>query len=190
VLKDHTVAVAPAPGPVGNPDGGSSFTIWQPGLAIIISRAHTPSIYIWKTNVTAWSPDGNYLVEGIGLKAVIEQSGHPFPDPVLLAALHLEHTPLLPVHDTALLRATFGSLAIAWRPDGRILAATNFTGSVDLFDCATGQKLGTLFTPMNHTPISGSPALLRWSPDGTRLLLSSAQWGIVNVWGPGQLPQT
>jgi hypothetical protein len=186
VLKDHTVAAAPAPGPVGNPDGGSSFTIWQPGLAIIISQAHTPSVYIWKTNVIAWSPDGNYLVEGIGLKAVIEPSGHPFPDPVILAALHLEHTPLLPVHDTALLRATFGSLAIAWRPDGRILAATNFTGSVDLFDCATGQKLGTLFTPMNRTPISGSPALLRWSPDGTRLLLSSAQWGIVNVW---QLPQ-
>ena len=136
--------------------------------------------------MTAWSPDGNYLVEGIGLKAVIEQSGHPFPDPLVLAALHLDHTPLLPVHDTALLRATFGSLAIAWRPDGRILAATNFTGSVDLFDCVTGHKLGTLLTPKNRTPISGSSALLRWSPDGTRLLLSSAQWGIVNVW---QLPQ-
>ena len=188
LLKDHTVIVAPQPGPIGNPDGGDSFTIWQPGLAIIISRAHTPSVYIWKTTVTAWSPDGNYLVEGFGLKAIIGSSGHPFPSSSILNDLHLNNTPLLPVHDTAILRATFGSLAMAWRSDGRVLAVTNFTGTVDLYDCVTGQKLATLFMPMNQAPISGSPALLRWSPDGTRLLLSSAQWGIVNIWGPGQLP--
>ena len=189
VLKDHTVAVAPPPGPVGNPDGGNSFTIWQPGLAIILSQAHSPSVYIWKTSVTAWSPDGNYLINGLVLKVIMEPSSHPFPDPLILAELHLNGTPLIPVHDTALLRATSGSLAIAWRPDGRILATTNFTGPVDLYDCATDHKLSTLQVPANRTPISGSPALLRWSPDGTHVLLSSAQWGIVNVWGPGQLPQ-
>jgi WD40 repeat protein len=188
LLKERTAIVAPQPGPVGNPDGGNWFTIWQPGLAIILSQAHSPSIYIWKTSVTAWSPDGNYLVQGVVMKAIIEASGYPFPNASILNDLHLNHTPLLPVHDTALLRATFGSLAIAWRPDGRVLAATNFTGTVDLYDCVTGQKLATLFTPMNHPPISGTPALLRWSPDGTHLLLSSAQWGILNIWGAGQLP--
>jgi WD40 repeat protein len=188
LLKEGTAIVAPQPGPIGNPDGGSSFTIWQPGLAIILSQAHSPSIYIWKTSVTAWSPDGNYLVEGVSLKAIIEPSGRHFPNEGILNDLHLNHTPLLPIRDTALLRATLGSLAMAWRPDGRVLATTNFTGSVDLYDCATGQKLATLIPHMNHTPISGSPALLRWSPDGTRLLLSSAQWGIINTWGPGQLP--
>ena len=187
LLKDHTVIEAPQSGAIGNPDGGNSFTIWQPGLAIIISRAHSPSVYVWKTSVTAWSPDGNYLVEGFDLKAIIEPSGHPFPNSGILNDLHMNNAPLLTVHDRALLRATFGSLAIAWRSDGRVLAATNFTGTVDLYDCVTGQKLATLFVPVKHPPISGSPAVLRWSPDGTHLLLSSAQWGIMNIWGPGQL---
>lgn len=182
VLKDNRIAMTTPLGPVGNPDGGNFFTIWQPGLAIILSQAHSPAVNLWKTSITAWSPDGNYLVEGINLKAILAPSGHPFPDPLLLNDLHLAHTPLLPVHDTALLRATSGSLAIAWRPDGRVLATTNFTGSVDLFDAATGQQLGTLLPSINRTPISGSTALLRWSPDGAHLLLSSAQWGIMNIW--------
>ena len=186
VLKDNRVAMTIPLGPVGNPDGGNFFTIWQPGLAIILSQAHSPAVNLWKTSITAWSPDGNYLVQGINLKAILEPSGHPFPDPLLLNDLHLAHTPLLPVHDTALLRATSGSLAIAWRPDGGVLAATSFTGSVDLFDAATGQKLGTLLTSLNRTPISGATALLRWSPDGTHLLLSSAQWGILNIWAATQ----
>src|SRR5205807_1678212 len=116
---------------------------------------HSPAVYIWKTSITAWSPDGNYLVQGVVMKAIIEPSGHPFPNPMILNDLHMNHTPLLPVHDTALLRATFGSLAIAWRPDGRVLAASNFTGSVDLYDCATGKKLTTLLTPRTRSPISG-----------------------------------
>jgi WD40 repeat protein len=189
VLNDQTLVPPPPVGPVGNPDGGYSFTIWQPGVAIIVSQAHSPSVYIWKTNVAAWSADGNYLVEGINLRAIIEPTGSPFPDPMVLTALNLNHTPLLPVHDTALLRATSGSLAIAWRPDGRVLATTNFTGSVDLYDCTTGQMLESLKVLANRPPIAGSSAMLRWSPDGTHLLLSSAQWGILNIWGPGQLPQ-
>ncbi len=189
VLKEQSIVAAPPLGSVGNADGGNFFTIWQPGLAIIVSQAHSPTVYIWKTDVTAWSPDSKYLVEGINLKAVMELPDHPFPNPSLLAELNLQHAPLLPVHDTALLQAAFGSLAIAWRLDGQVLAATNFTGSVDLFDCTTGHKLGTLLTPMHHTPISGSTALLRWSPDGSHLLLSSAQWGILNVWSTAQLIQ-
>jgi WD40 repeat protein len=189
VLKDNTLVPSPPSGPVGNPDGGDSFTIWQPGVAIIVSQAHSPSVYIWKTNVTAWSADGNYLVDGINLRAIIEPSSHPFPDPMLLTALNLNHAPLLPVHDTALLRAISGSLAIAWRQDGRVLATTNFTGLVDLYDCTTGQRLESLKVPAHSPPISGASAVLRWSPDGIHLLLSSAQWGILNIWGPGQLPQ-
>jgi WD40 repeat protein len=189
VLKTHSVAAAPPLAPIGNTGGGNFFTIWQPGQAITLSQAHSPAVYIWKTSITAWSPGGKYLVANMNLKALLESSDLPFPDPSFLAALNLQHTPLLPAHDTALLRAIAGSLALAWRPDGQVLAAANFTGSVDFFDCATGQKLGTLFTPMNHTPISGSATILRWAPDSTHLLLSSAQWGILNVWNTAQLTQ-
>jgi hypothetical protein len=65
------------------------------------------------------------------------------------------------------------------------------TGSgtaVSLYDCATGRRLATL--PLPRAPISllGVQAALRWSPDGSRLLLTSAQWGLAVLWGPDQLP--
>src|SRR5436309_14877331 len=53
-------AVSPAvpfsPGPVGNPDGATSFTIWQPGSANFISLADPSSVYpmyTWSTDFAA-----------------------------------------------------------------------------------------------------------------------------------------
>ncbi len=77
-------------------------------------------------------------------------------------------------------------MLLSWRPDGRVLAAFNGT-NVDLYDCATGRKLASLIPRGDNAVSLGGTDILRWSPDGSRLLLSSVTWGQVSLWEPGQL---
>jgi len=98
---------------------------------------------------------------------------------------------------------------IAWNPSGRILAAIPDAGSSDatngsassapitLYDSATGKSLATLQPPANtHASANGSSAssdinvisLLRWSADGSHLLVYSDQPGTITIWGPSILP--
>ena len=100
---------------------------------------------------------------------------------------------------------------IAWSPNGRVLAAipddisNNLTGggagssTVTFYDCATGKTIGTL-RPQASSHISApegfadpnliSISLLRWSADGSHVLVYSDQLGTITVWGPGMLPQS
>ncbi len=175
------------PGPVGNPDGDTSFTIWQPGSAHVISLEDTSRVstmYTWSTDFAAWSPDGRYLVDEIGLSGALEPPGHPFPSYKALVALGLDQAPLLPIHDAALLMVVDRATALAWSPDGRVLAAYTAGNIVNLYDCANGHKLASLLV---HTKYPAPPAqavVMRWSPDGSYLLLSSVTWGLVSLWRP------
>ncbi len=60
-------------------------------------------------------------------------------------------------------------VALAWSPDGRLLAAASpdFSGLL-LWDAASGayQRLGAGFSPLR---------LLRWSPDGSYLLAGGCE---------------
>ena len=99
----------------------------------------------------------------------------------------------------------------AWSPNGRVLAAipddisNNLTGggagssTVTLYDCATGKTIGTL-RPQLSSHISApagfadpnlvSISLLRWSANGSQVLVYSDQLGTITVSGPGMLPQS
>jgi hypothetical protein len=83
-----------------------------------------------------------------------------------------EHASDAPVLDTA----------VALRPDGREAASFTDEGTVDLFDTASGRKLASLVPRVSERSFSGRTALLRWSPDGTRLLLASGVLGTLTVW--------
>ncbi len=174
------------PGPVGNPTGSSTFTIWQSGFANWMLLEHQSSVYTWSTDFAAWSPDGRYLINGIGLKGLLSRPGLALPTQQSLVTHHLDQQPLLPAHDAALLRVATLYSAVAWRPDGRILAAYNSEDLVELYDCATGRRIGALRPQSNNGFVDGSNVLLRWSPDGSHLLLSSVRWGLVTVWEPRQ----
>jgi Tol biopolymer transport system component len=88
--------------------------------------------------------------------------------------------------------------AIDWRPDGRALAAyapENLFAPHPLiiYDCATGRQIASLLPPAVSEPsratsLIGQSIMLRWSPDGSRLLLYALALGQVVVWGPAQLP--
>ena len=176
----------PLAGPVGNPDGNAAFTIWQPGFTRITNVA---GYYKWTTVFSAWSPDGRYLIDNIELQGLFKPPDSLLPDAHALSDLMLLHYKRLLPRDVALLQAADGFPVISWRPDGRILATYAMHGSVILYDSQTGHALGTLKLPANQPLMAGSLALLRWSPDGSHLLLSSTLNGLLNIWGPGQLPQ-
>lgn len=149
--------------------------------------------------IAALSPDGRYLVEDFGLHSLLASDTTPPPSPQARAASGWGQAPLIPIRDAGLQAAlalvqtnAFSStyltgIEMAWRPDGRVLAveSQNPQHSVRLFSCATGTSVGTLI-PATKGGVSshedGESNILRWSPDGSRLLLFDTQLGTVTIW--------
>ena len=216
-------AVAPS-GPIGDPDGGGSFTAWQSGellqsASLATDSTPLPEPYLWFTSFLAWSPDGRYLSvvprnealvvpiypdttqlptgafgevqTGVAVAAAAETP----PPGALQPAL-----PYVRARDRAMsdlaqtqLSGSNGGWALAWRRDGRVLAAfgprTGAVPPLTLYDTATGREMGAL-EPVSDAGnlLAGQNDILRWSPDGTRLLLYSSGLGTICIWGPAQLP--
>ncbi|HYK84273.1 MAG TPA: hypothetical protein VEV19_02830 [Ktedonobacteraceae bacterium] len=201
-LEEQAVTVhstTSACGPIGNPSGDTTFTPWQPGQAAYVTQlptgpAHTPGIYVWNTSFVAWSPDGRYLADKLSTSGLLVLPGQAPPSQQTLVDLGADQLSMLPMRDrvikTILDRPSPDSSSgiFSWRPDGRVLAIYG-GANVLLYDCATGQKIASLI-PHGGVPIGleGNGNILRWSPDGSHLLLSSMTWGIISLWGPGQLP--
>ncbi len=59
------------------------------------------------------------------------------------------------------------ALAVAWSPDGRLLATGRSRGGVDLWDARSGRAVATFRG--HHSRVRG----LAWSPDGTRVATGS-----------------
>lgn len=176
----------PLAGPVGNPDGSPLFTIWQPGYTTFTTIA---GYYRWSTSFSAWSPDGRYLIDDITLQGYYKPPSSIIPDIQALAKLNLRYNHLLSSRNVTDLELRQGSHLVSWRPDGRVLATYFARGIVILYDSRTGQTLQTLVLPASQHLLAGSLTLLRWSFDGSHLLLSSPSYGLLNIWGPDQLPQ-
>ena len=185
-LSNRPQQPIPLTGPVGNPDGSALFTIWQPGSTTFTTIA---GYYGWSTSFSAWSPDGRYLVDDIILQGFYKPPSSIIPDIQALAKLKLRHNRLLSSRNVAALELLQGSPLVSWRPDGRVLATYFTRGMIVFYDSRTGQSLEALTLPASQHLLTGTLALLRWSPDGSHLLLSSPSYGLLNIWGPDQLPQ-
>src|SRR5579871_678266 len=180
---------------IGNPIGDASFSFWQPGQAYLItSNGNTvekPGVYFWQSTFAAWSPDGRYLIQPLVVAGRLEPAGIAPPSAQTLADFDLRQAPVLPVRDAAMLRMlrlvpqapteTAQSVALAWHPDGHVLAASGLAIDlglvVNLYDAATGRLLASF-----PTITSGDQPSLLWSPDGTRLLLMVGP--AATIWQP------
>src|SRR5258708_32331053 len=121
-LSSTTAPVAPPPVPIGNPIGGASFTIWQPGSASVARLADTSSLYTWSTAFAAWSSDGRYLIDGIALFGVLKPPGQGFPSSYALAVCQMDLAPLLPPHDPPPVKTIAKATALAWCPHGPVFS--------------------------------------------------------------------
>ena len=195
-------------GPVGAPNSDLQFTVWQPG-SLQYQQAPLPSSgivapvlqdIVWNANIAAISPDGRYYYPFIAANGslVPPSTQHPFP-----------HEKTLTPHDGALLALAqrmasatnpeaSDHMLLAWRPDGRLLAAltANATApvgdsafTISLYDTATGKLVKHLTPNFAELQVGESQnELLEWSPDGKRLLLSDNIYGAITIWGPDSLP--
>lgn len=127
--------------PVGNPDGGAPFTIWQPGMVIGPDSAGLPpdqSAFV--STFPSWTADGEetaLLRTGVALQAPSGAIGagdstptsdtHSIPAPAISLP-----TALFPVPPRDAALATLqqavgraGWALAAWNPDGSLLASVN-----------------------------------------------------------------
>lgn len=70
-LNTTSAPVSQQAAPVGLADGGKEFTVWQPGVAQIITHNHAEPprplkapVETWQTSFASWSADGSYVFAG------------------------------------------------------------------------------------------------------------------------------
>lgn len=202
---------------IGSPQGGATFSMWQPGTLELHINSDTTGVTLagnplFATDIAAISPNGRYLVEGVSLQTITVTNSDNVRQAQALAAQGLSALPLAPARDRAF--AALQSLSLdkmimsytlsrslvsvptygeylAWSPNGRYLAAiySQPRPTTVIYDCQTGAVVATLTEQTGApSPDDSAPKLLRWSPDGSRLLALDPSAGAVTLWGPGQLP--
>ncbi|HEX8981313.1 MAG TPA: hypothetical protein VF792_00965 [Ktedonobacterales bacterium] len=207
---------ATADGPVGQPDGGKSFTIWQTGQMQIAyqhddqtgQETPVPQDILWGLQGQVVSSDGRYLYPYVGTivslvppstKQVYAKAPtfQPHDKAQLALATQLTQLPL----DAGLFN-NYGQTQLSWRADGRVLAylssqhQSNPSGgmkdktTISLYDTSTGALLKVLVPDVTglQTTSFGNIAMA-WSPDGSRLLYMDNTYGAITIWGPGALPK-
>jgi hypothetical protein len=125
---------------VGNPDGGHSFGLWQPGeidvVAVPASGQQAPTyLPVFGASFAAWSPDGRYITDQLSVGGLLLPSGQSLPAPSVLRQAHLDQVAALPLRDAALQQALAHDMTLpagltpyaaytlallAWRPDGNV----------------------------------------------------------------------
>ena len=191
LLPTQFLPAAPPLSPIGNPDGDASFTLWQPAVAQVTSftdPSGTYRIHSWSTSFAAWSPDGRYLITDLSFFGLLTS-------PKVISA----STPFFQVSDPSRDRSQTGvqgltnqcavqlqavktKTAFAWSPNGRVLADYGAGNRVDLSECPTGHQFASFPLQSKYPAPSADAVALRWSPDGSHLLLSSVASGLVSLW--------
>lgn len=203
---------------IGAPQGGSSFSAWQPGIIEQnidndLDGTTLVNMLAFATDIAAISPNGRFLVEGLSLEAVTISSSSEVQQMKSYASQGLGALPLSPARDRAL--ATLEALPlnqylntytlsrtldfipvsgvyVAWSPNGRYLAAiySQPTPMTIIYNCQTGAVAAKLTQLSGAATLTddSAPKLIRWSPDGTHLLSLDPSVGAMTIWGPGQLP--
>ncbi len=190
-------------GPTGDPNGGNTFTPWQPGeLGLTTSMGngtYLPGVGDWSTYFAAWSPNGRYVVDNLVIDGRLNVPGHPAPDRKTLITLSMEMIPLLPVRDKGLARllqelaarpqrpgSIYTDESVAWRFDGKELAAYGtgdiFDTTVNIYRSTDGVQVATLLPSVAGVGQLGGRGTLRWSNNGSRVLLFSVGLGTITIW--------
>ncbi len=171
---------------VGQPDGGASFTIWQPGavqVGLTSSSAVTnqqfqaiPGLELLETSFGAWSPDGRYLYAPFSINRRIQLPRQPTPPTTIPNELVNDTSLSTAPHDRVLAtlytqlyqqantiqeyyQTTLPAVSVAWRPDGQVIATQAQTGvGVDTVTLYDCAT-GHTITQLTHDTIFGEQAV-------------------------------
>lgn len=201
--------IAGARYPIGDPLGGARFTLWQPGLVIGGRSAGgglAQSLFV--SLIPTWSEDSMWFTVILAEVALAgddtDQRVAPGAPPVAPYPVS-ESMAMIPSRDAALeaVRRQVGPsgwAVVAWNPAGTQLASVACFASphpsLELRDtsAATLQASVPLTLPSGDNGCRSfgdvetfgayphPPLMLRWSPDGLRLLLSDRDASSFTLW--------
>lgn len=172
---DHDASQLPSQvgvgNPVGNPDGGQTFSAWQPGLVIGPGSAGlTGDQSAFVASFPSWSPDGVHtalLTAGLALNAHGLSAGASLASSATTYNGPLPSTLLpAPSRDAALAAVQqqvgrYGWALVAWNPSGTTLASVNCFDpngqSLSLRDTSTGATFGATSLGLNTQPGQRDP---------------------------------
>lgn len=197
--------------PVGDPDGDSTFTLWQPGILLgpgVISAGQGRDVFV--AAFPSWSVNGAFTTLLLTGAAIAVPASDQMPSSALTGAtppaIPLPAAlPAVPARDAALtaVAAAIGSTGwalVAWNPSGSLLASVNCSDAhgplLEVRDAGTGNVVGTAQVPLPageqgcrdfNAPesLGDYPApdeMLRWSPDGRTLLVCDERASTLALW--------
>lgn len=122
----------------------------------------------------AWSPDGTRIASGGGWYRVAAPEGNATlhiwsatgEGHVLLCGNKLSNT---------------SWKALAWSPDGTMVATTTLSSFIEIYDATTGEKAAQISNSGRPGRQHGENLSLAWSPDGTRIAAGSSTTE-VKIW--------
>jgi hypothetical protein len=198
-----------AQGRIGDPAGDSRFTLWQPGLVIgghSVGGGLTQSLFV--SLIPTWSEDSMWFTVILAEVALAgsDTDQHAAPSALPIAPYPLPATlGVVPSRDAALdaVRRQVGAsgwAVVAWNPAGTQLASIACFAaphpSLEVRDTSASalQASVSLALPpgdngcraFGDTETFGAyphpPLMLRWSPNGLRLLLSDRDASALTLW--------
>jgi WD40 repeat protein len=197
--------------PVGNPDGDSVFTIWQPGVVLGTQLAGASAGHAELVSAfPSWSATGSdvtMLVTAVTFPAPASNgtSADALPDDVVPPVLPMPTPgPVVPARDAALTAVAAevganGWAQVAWNPSGAELASVNCLApsgpTLEVRDTQTGQVIGSAAIEPSGLggcrQFNGAESLgdypnpnltLLWSPDGSHIAVADEAASAVILW--------
>ncbi|MFI5272514.1 MAG: hypothetical protein ACHQ4H_05705 [Ktedonobacterales bacterium] len=201
-------SMTPVPGPIGTPDGGGSFSVWQASYLQLNTRCPDESgtppapafapFYDLRFSWMAWSPDGRYIVQEMSVSGRLPLSAHvAMATPGAGFGCGANYTliggPTLPLRDAALaqtarsLNASTGDVHVAWSPNGRLFAASpppepGAASAIVVRDCASGAIVATFTPPADASQPSPDLSQFAWSPDSHAVAVLIMSEQTLSLW--------
>ena len=180
---------AATPQPVGNPDGGASFSPWQPALAGATGsgKIDVGSLYPFG----AWSPDGRFVTLDLRTHFhVYPGAADATPDTSGAIVGRVSRDAALTAVIADLAAHPDATYALAWDDTGAhllaVACASATTAKLTVRSTATGAVVTTATLSFGGytTSCQQSALLPSWSPDGAHILLAAPDLGAATIWSP------
>jgi WD40 repeat protein len=163
---------------VGSEDRTVSIQEVETRQVIFVYRGHSGAV-----RVVAWSPDSKHIASGSDLRGDVETDDEQRPgrEPIHIWSPTGEGE----VNYCSNERLHTDVSALAWSPDGTMVAVTTITDRAEVYDAVTGENMAMIWNTGDRGKQQGRNLSVAWSPDGTRIA-AGLNTGVVKIWRAGE----